>query len=206
VQGSDDTRNGSSDILAAYPWRTNAELIADVAKLGYLRREWLTLDPTYGEAGGFWKVWRPDNLIAHDLKLDGVNFTDLPYSSGKFDAVVFDPPYKLSGKPASAGFDTRYGVDKYMSPEARIALMVDGFTECARMPKARGYLLAKCADQVCSRRKWWQTDILTNHAADLGYRKVDRFDMLRRRPQPPGRGQDHSRGHSTLLVFQREAS
>jgi hypothetical protein len=42
----DDRHTGP--ILAATSWRSNAELIADCAALGYLRANWLTLDPTYG--------------------------------------------------------------------------------------------------------------------------------------------------------------
>lgn len=39
-------------VLAATAWKTNADLIVDCARLGYLRKEWITLDPTYGR--GLW--------------------------------------------------------------------------------------------------------------------------------------------------------
>ena len=187
-------------VYSANPWRTNAHMIADVASLGYITG--LVLDPTYGEAGGFWKVWKPATLVAHDLKLDGVDFTDLPYSNAKFDTVVFDPPYKLSGTPASGGFDTRFGVDKYEAWQDRMALMVAGLTECFRVLKPGGHLLAKCQDQVCSGAKRWQTDDLTNCADRLGHRKIDRFDYLKT-PRPQ-RSQRHSHSnYSTLLVFRK---
>jgi tRNA G10 N-methylase Trm11 len=187
-------------ILAAHNWRTNAHMIADVAKLGYITG--LVLDPTYGEAGGFWKVWRPEQLVAHDIKLDGVDFLDLPYSSAKFDTIVFDPPYKLNGTPSQAGFDTRYGVDRYARWQDRIQLYRDGITALTPFAKPRGHLLVKCMDQVCSGQKRWVTDIVTNHAAELGYRKVDRFDFLR--PPRPQRSQTHSHAsYSTLLVFKK---
>ena len=35
-------------ILAIAKWSSNAALIADCARLGYLRKEWRTLEPTYG--------------------------------------------------------------------------------------------------------------------------------------------------------------
>jgi len=187
-------------IYAAHNWPSNAHMIADVAKLGYITG--LVLDPTYGIHGGFWKVWRPDGLVTHDIKLDGVNFLHLPYPDATFDTVTFDPPYKLSGTPASAGFDTRYGVDRYKRWQDRIQLMVRGLTECFRVLKPGGHLLAKCQDQVCSGAKRWQTDILTARAAELGHCKIDRFDFLR--PPRPQRSQVHAHSnYSTLLVFRK---
>src|SRR5690606_27767225 len=44
-------------VLAAHRWRNNAEMIADVAKLGYITGD--VLDTTYGR-GGFWTVYMPE--------------------------------------------------------------------------------------------------------------------------------------------------
>lgn len=81
-------------VLATTRWPTNADLIRDCAGLGYLRDDWRTLDPTWGR-GRWWTKWRPSDLIAHDLRLDGVDFRHLPHRDGEFDCVAFDPPYKL---------------------------------------------------------------------------------------------------------------
>jgi hypothetical protein len=85
-------------VLAVDLWHSNAHLIADVARLGYLRREYPTLDPTYGK-GVFWRIWKPDVLVTHDIKLDGVDVRRLKdhHKKGEFPQVVFDPPYKLNG-------------------------------------------------------------------------------------------------------------
>lgn len=94
-------------VLAIAKWPTNGHLIADCARLGYLRHDDLVLDPTYGY-GTFWKVWRPTNLIACDLDVtkspigDPVDFTALPFAHLGFDAVVFDPPYKRATALANA--------------------------------------------------------------------------------------------------------
>ncbi len=45
-------------IYAAQKWPTNAHMIVDAARLGYLRKDWWTLDPTYG-LGNFWTLWQP---------------------------------------------------------------------------------------------------------------------------------------------------
>lgn len=194
-------------VMSFGTWSTNAELIEDCATLGYLRDDWLILDPTHGE-GTFWKRWRPARLTACDLDPAksplgrSVDFTDLPWADRSFDAVVFDPPYKLNGTP-DADIDERYGVHQPTRWQDRMQLIRKGLVECARV-LSDGYLLLKCQDQVCSGRKRWQTDEFTTLAADLGLGKVDRFDFPTYRPQPNGRRQVHSRTNSsTLLVFKR---
>lgn len=193
-------------ILATCRWRTNGELIAACAELGYLTGR--VLDPTYGQ-GTWWSHYCPDRLDASDLDPDksptgvGVDFTDLPWLAGTFDAVAFDPPYKLNGTPDPA-VDHRYGVDVPASWKERHRLIRQGISEAARVLLPGGYLLLKCQDQVCSGKVRWQTHEFTNHAADVGLELVDRFDMLSYRAQPAGRRQVHARRNSsTLLVFQK---
>lgn len=201
-------------VLAAHRWPTNAHLIADVAALGYLRKEWRTLDVTYGE-GVFWRRWQPDRLTRTDLDPakspdhpDGVDFRRLPFVTAAFDVVVLDPPYALRGTPASAGMDARYGTDVVSSWQDRHQLIRDGITECARV--ASRVLLLKCQPQVCSGAVRWQDIEFVNHAATVGLVLVDRFDMLgTARPQPARTRADgkpsvqqHAHGRpSCLLVF-----
>lgn len=199
--------SGSEEIRAVDVWPTNAHLIADCARLGYLQSDWTTLDPTYGY-GTFWKVWKPDVLVACDgaeAKSPigyAVDFTDLPWPDRHFDVVVFDPPYKLNGTPTEAT-DARYGVHVVSTWQDRHRLIRDGILECLRVLRAGGTLLVKCQDQVCSGAIRWQTVEFTNHAEAHGARLVDRFDLLgSSRPQPAGRRQVHAHGRpSTLLVF-----
>jgi hypothetical protein len=67
----------------------NAALIAAVGPL-YLTGS--VLDVTYGR-GAWWKRYTPDPFVHHDLAQDGIDFRDLPYEDGSWDAVCFDPPY-----------------------------------------------------------------------------------------------------------------
>lgn len=196
-------------VVAITAWPSNAELIADCARLGYLRPEWRTLDPTYGY-GTFWNIWRPDELIASDLDPaksptgESVDATALPHADRSMPAVVLDGPYKLNGNPSDTdGADERYGVNRYTDWRDRMTLLRDMLTEGARV-LGDGYLLFKCQDQVCSGKVRWQTVEFTNHAASLGLGLVDRLDRLGYRPQPKGRRQVHARRNaSTLLVFKR---
>lgn len=191
------------EVMAANNWKSNAHLIADVARLGYLHEDWTTLDPTYG-LGNWWTIFKPKKLYKHDLYTleTRTDFRKLPYAGRVFKAIAFDPPYKLNGTDQGEG--ARYGVAKPMEWKAKMQMIREGITECERVLKPYGFLLVKCQDQVCSGKVRWQTIDFTNHAHAVGLDLVDRFDFFGGyRPQPAGRNQVHARGRgSTLLVFQ----
>ncbi len=194
-----------TDVLSVNTWPTNAHLIADVAKLGYL--DGTVFDATYGE-GGFWTVWEPEMLITNDLYKPvqfQVDYRRLHIELGekRYDAVVFDPDYKLTGTPSTPDMDYRYGTDKPKRWQDRLQDIIDGARSCAKL--SAGTLLVKCMDQVVSGKMVWQTDAITEAAFLEGLRKVDRFDFVTSgRPQPKGRRQVHARHNaSQLLVFKR---
>jgi hypothetical protein len=199
----------SGPVMSIDQWPTNGHLIADCARLGYLRYEWRTLDPTWGY-GTFWKVWQPFDLTGCDFDERkspigwSVDFRDMPFRDGAFDCVVFDPPYKLNGNPSdTGGADERFGVDEYTRWQDRMALCRAGIRECARV-LGDGFLLVKTQDQVCSGKKRWLTLDFIDVAEACGLGLVDRFEFLNHRPQPAGRRQVHAhQAASTLLVFKR---
>lgn len=168
-------------------WRNNAEMIADVAKLGYL--DGRVMDLTYGE-GNFWTVFHPPRrkFVAHDLyTLDGVDATEpLPHRKLSFNAIVIDFPYAFRGR-ASKDFDGKYGVDEYEPAHVIMERIFAGMTQAAVCLAHEGYLLVKCQDQVVSGHVRWQTDEITKHGEVLRLRKEDRFDIPSGRPQPEGR-------------------
>jgi hypothetical protein len=198
-----------TEVLAISTARTNAHLIEQVVQLGYLSRSHITLDPTYGK-GGFWRRWRPDVLVAADLDPARsrvgfpVDFTELPWPRC-FDAVVFDPPYKLNGTGGSLASDDRYGVaTRGISWQARHAMICDGITDAIRVLVPGGTLLVKCQDQVCAGAVRWQTREFADHAERAGCTLIDQLHLVGHRPQPPGRNQYHARrNYSTLLVLRK---
>lgn len=197
-------------VRAVQAWPTNADLIFDCWRLGYVHGD------VYDATPGSESLWTRLLVSPASTPLLGIrsvsdnlwrdDFRDLTIEDESFDTVLFDPPYKLNGTPAMGEMDKRYGIEVPTSMNERLNLIHGGFTECARILRHKGHLLVKCQDQVCSGRMVWQTDGLTTHGILIGLHKVDRFDMLGHSiPQPmAGRRQRHAHGRgSTLLVLQK---
>lgn len=199
-----------TEIQSVGAWATNAELICDVAALGWLPEGDSVLDCTYG-LGKFWTKYRPSGLIGSDMNPEKApdvvaNFTMLPFDHASVDVVVFDPDYKLSGTPALGSFDARYGTDVAKTPVERLRGITEGAHEAARV--ARKHLLVKCQDQVVSGEMCWQSAEVTQAIVAEGrpgWRLAERFDFPGKGiPQPGGRRQLHARhSYSQLLVFTR---
>jgi hypothetical protein len=201
-------------VEAIHVGATNADLIVSCAHLGYLREDWLTLDPTYG-LGRFWRKWAPKVLVGSDLEatkspsLVSEDATCLRHDDNSFMAVALDPPYKLNGTANSGGpasSDSDYGVDgPSVKWQDRHKLICDMVTEAARICAAGGTVLLKCQDQVCSGKIRWQTIEFTEHAETCGLRLVDQLLLEGSRKQPEGRRQIHARrNYSSLLIFRKE--
>ncbi len=201
-----------TEILRAHRWGTNAKMIAEaVVPLGYIAGR--VLDATYGQAGGFWKEYRPEGMVTNDLNAPQAQMNDdfraMRFVDGFFDTVVFDPPYKLNGTPAMGDMDSRFGTaDEHgkLNRDGKLAMIRDGAIECYRVTSR--WLLVKVMDQVEGGQMRWQTHMVHEALVPLGARLVDRFDFLTTpRPQPGNRRQATARSnYSTLLVFEKRAA
>jgi hypothetical protein len=197
-------------VLAASRWPDNGYLVADCARLGYLRVDWLTLDATFGE-GNWWTRWRPDSLITNDLFKPAdmrADFRNLPIRAASFDAAVFDPPYVAPGpreKSTVPDFHHRYGLDVApSSPRDMQVLIEDGLDEVIRAVKPRGFILVKCCDYVWSGRVWWGTRHTWERGLSLGLELVDRLEHIGGTGPQSQITQVHARRNlSTLFVFQK---
>lgn len=197
-------------ILGATAWANNSDLIADVARLGWIKQSDTVLDPTYGR-GNWWKAFRPDTLIAHDLQLDGVDFRDLPEPAGSVDVVAFDPPYIAQGGRDSSTmqlFLGRYGfVDSPTTRAGVNELMFDGCVEAFRVLRPQGILLLKCMNYVNGGRYRLDAYDLLADLLQRRFRCEDEFIHLRRPgPQPARDRQHHARRNYSHLFVLRKAS
>lgn len=182
---------------------TNAQLMADCARLGYL--DGRVLDLTYG-LGRFWTECQPTHLITNDLHTAAdltVDWT-APDAHARFahlgpiDVVVFDPPYKLNGTaslPSDAGYGVHRAGDRMAAIEAGL--------QTARLIQPRR-VLVKVQDQVVAGRKVWQTMFVWEEMlAAGGWKLRDQLHVSSYRPQPGGRRQVHARqDYSTLMVWE----
>jgi hypothetical protein len=213
-------------VLAATSWQSNADLIADVHQLGYLRDDDHVLDPTY-EKGTWWNRWRPEKLTTHHRTKDGSDFRSLPYPDGNFDAVAFDPPYVCPGGRKTSTiqpmFD-RYGMNEggaedpdFRTPAELQQIINDGLNEMSRVvqtslrralhPTApNGIVLVKCKDYIWSGQLWTGTHHTLTHALNLGLILEDRLEHIGTPgPQSQTRQVHARRNLSTLLVLRKLA-
>lgn len=202
-------------VRAARDWATNAEMIAEVARLGYL--DGTVLDVTWGN-GAWWDDWVPERLVGTDAdqakaRDAAADFRALPFPDRSFDAVVFDPAYVAPGgrKTSTIGqFNDAYGLlSTPPNPEENQAKMNEGLAECVRV--SRGLVLMKCQNYVWSGRLFLGVVESIRAGEELGCRVEDWFTMVGEPGiQPKGRTrkdgkpvlQQHARTNgSTLLVF-----
>lgn len=183
---------------------TNADLIRAVAPL-YLTGT--VLDTTYGR-GMWWTRWRPEQLVTHDIELDGVDFRQLPHPDASFDAVCFDPPYVPRHGPGDAtmrrdqDFRDRYGLAESRSHHEMRELIDAGLAECARV--SGRWLLVKCTDFTNGRTFYVGHHRVLVEAERLGIRIHDL--IVHASGTGPGGSQIRRplrarRAHSYLLVF-----
>jgi hypothetical protein len=188
---------------------TNANLIATVARL-YLRKGDRLADITFGR-GVFWqKLNLSDYLFCKSDKItcpgSPHDFRRLPYPDGRFDVVVFDPPY------AHGGYSMKSGPCYQLASRAGGLLHRDimegyerGMTEATRILKPGGTLWVKCADEVESARQRRGHMEVYQVAQRWGLEDEDLFILMQEAPPVMnGRRQRHARKNCSFLwVFRK---
>ena len=204
--------NQSKMVWAATNWQFNGDLIADVAKLGYIRDDDCCIDLTYGK-GTWWKRYRPTLLATNDIDDTTKaeyhdDFRATKWFDDNFDVVAFDPPYiSPGGRETStiADFNSRFGL--LSTPRTVLGLREmnqDGLDEARRICKPGGIILVKCMNYINSGRYQPEVFVMWEAATAFGLQMVDQFIMIRRSGPQSQKTQVHTRNnYSVLLIFQK---
>ena len=204
--------NQSKMVWAATNWQFNGDLIADVAKLGYIRDDDCCIDLTYGK-GTWWKRYRPTLLATNDIDDTTKaeyhdDFRATKWFDDNFDVVAFDPPYiSPGGRETStiADFNSRFGL--HSTPRTVLGLREmnqDGLDEARRICKPGGIILVKCMNYINSGRYQPEVFVMWEAATAFGLQMVDQFIMIRRLGPQSQKTQVHTRNnYSVLLIFQK---
>ncbi len=200
-------------VMAAAEWRTNAELIADVARLGYINGH--VLDLTFG-GGGWWKTYKPASLFTNDLSRETeaeyhYDFRHTPWCIGEFGTVAYDPPYVAEGGRKTSTIDLeRYGqLDCPKDPKALQLLINQGLMEAARLTETGGHILCKVKNYISNGAHWpgqFKTLQYAEALEAIGLRLelVEQFVMVTGTGPQSQKNQIHARNnYSVLLVFRR---
>lgn len=186
--------------------RTNAQAIADLARLGILRSEDRVLDATIGPLRAFWSLWQPRVLVTNDLEAMVPADTHwdarhLPLPDRTFDVVVFDPPYANRGT-SRLEMDKSYGLGVYRTRADVEGLLCDGTSEALRV--ADRLAIVKCQDACVSGKFAPQSYLVWETATTQGAKLVAQLYVVGRREQPNGKRQKNVwTACSTMMVFAR---
>lgn len=223
-------------VLEVQEWADNSALIEAVFDMHVFPKRWAhgdtieVMDVTYGY-GLWWRWltyatryqrglvimddWREGakqhvTLRTHDIKIDGVDFTNLPESDTSMDVIAFDPDYVAPGGRDTStipDFNERYGLnDPYESPASLQAHINAGLSECARVLRPQGILLVKCATYISSGKPWLGEYHTIDHGLEVGLKVDDIFvHVSGTGPQPKRETkQQHARSTSSRLIVFRK--
>ncbi len=136
--------------------------------------------------------------------------TSMPFRSGAFDVVVYDPPHiPNQGRDRSKDFNTRFGLgarsDKasgYTFAHTYPAFMAEGW----RVLREGGVLLCKIVDYVHNHRYQWAHVDLIRAGQDAGFIACDCIIKIRKGPiiDPKWKLAHHTRRqHCYWIVFRK---
>jgi len=202
------------DICSMTWWPSNAEMMYDLVRIGYVDPNRKIVDLTYGR-GTWWTMLRAEghklrHLVEHDVSIDGVDFRDpLPERAGSAHTVTFDPPYVSTGGRTTSTipeFNGRYGVMyAERTPELNQELLINpGILNAKRILNPDGKLIVKATNYISSNTYKQAARWSIEYAESIGLELRDQwFTAGHVRAQPGGRKVNHARNNwSVALVFQ----
>ena len=208
-------RNGlpTNDLVFSAYAEGNDDVFPRIMDL-YVAPGSVVADVTFGK-GVFWRNVPSGKyeLLATDIQ-NGIDCRALPYSDGELDCVVLDPPYMHS--PGGTAHDAHQAFERHYRNngtgnrtnkkyhEAVLSLYEDAGSEAHRVLRAKGVLIVKCQDEVCSNRQRFTHVEIMKVYEQMGFVAEDLFVVMRKNRPGVSRAvkQVHARkNHSYFLVF-----
>ncbi|MGH9876743.1 MAG: class I SAM-dependent methyltransferase [Nitrososphaerales archaeon] len=191
----------------------DAELLEQMLRFYPRKQPKRILDATVN-GGRFWRGSRRlaigmDISIRYRPKVVGDN-TRMPFRSGIFDVVVYDPPHiPNQGRDRSKDFNVRFGL-VLKSPKEKgysFSHVYPPFVqEAHRVLRPEGVLLCKITDYIHHHRYNWAHVDLMEAARAAGFRPCDCIIKVRKGPiiDPRWKLAHHSRRqHCYWLIFRK---
>jgi SAM-dependent methyltransferase len=209
----EETTKGYEPLASVWYAEEDAELLDQLLGFYPRRRPRQILDATVN-GGRFWRSGRwpvigLDIAAAHRPQIVGDN-TAMPFRSGVFDVVVYDPPHVPNqGRDRSKDFNTRFGLGAQSRKE-------HGYTfahtyppfmaEAWRVLRPEGVLLCKIADYIHNHHYQWAHVDLVQAGREAGFTPCDCIIKVRKGPivDPKWKLAHHSRRqHCYWIVFRK---
>jgi SAM-dependent methyltransferase len=134
----------------------------------------------------------------------------MPFASGSFDAVVYDPPHVPNqGRDRAKDFNKRFGLGARSSKENGYAFthtFPAFMAEAWRVLAEGGVLLCKIADYVHNHRYQWAHIDIVRAGQDVGFTACDCIVKVRKGPivDPKWKTAHHTRRrHCYWIVFRK---
>lgn len=191
----------------------DAELLERLLKFYPREEPRLILDATVN-GGRFWRnsarrVIGVDIDQRHRPEVCADN-SMMPFRSGAFDAVVYDPPHiPNQGRDRSKDFNTRFGLGARSAKENHYSFAhtyPSFMSEAWRVLIEEGVLLCKIADYVHNHRYQWAHVELMLAGQAVGFTACDCIVKVRKGPiiDPKWKQAHHSRRrHCYWIIFRK---
>ena len=199
-------------ILAATSWKSNADLIADVARLGYIKADDEICDLTYGR-GTWWKKCTLGVLTTNDWDTETQtdrhwDFREVGWVDEVFDVVAFDPPYVCVGGRKTTTIQAhhdRYGMgDTPTTPRALQDMIDGGIDEADRICKPGGIILIKCANYISSGKMQPGVFWTQQHTRLWSWTLEEQLVMVGKPGRQSQKRQVHARNNWSCLLILRK--
>lgn len=179
------------------------EIINNILIL-YNKGKPIDFDPCYNIGNFYRNNIVQDPEIKSDINplLPGVKKYDvrnLPFTN-KFQCIIFDPPFLISGQNSKMG--KKYGY--FNNIEDLHNFWNKSFISLHKSLKNRGILIIKCQDFVYGRKNYILIEKILSLAKNTGFSCLDLFILLAKSRPTKIKNQQHARKyHSYFIVLKK---